>query len=217
MILTRALWATTSAASLALAARYEEYILAPSSRTLHPVSVYRVNGTVDNANTLTGNEPGSATFHDRSAVTFDFGKDIAGLVILDIGEVDLDQHIGITFSESSLWISGEGSDATADAGIDETLWISPTGPGQYSLEREHERGGFKYLSLIHNSTGNIEVQQVTVHFTAMPHYADDQMRDYTGYFHCDDELINRIWYAGAYTNQLCTVCLILTSMLSTCP
>ena len=39
----------------------------------------------------------------------------------------------------------------------------------------------------------------------MPHYADDQLRDYTGYFHCDDELLNRIWYAGAYTNQLCTI------------
>ena len=39
----------------------------------------------------------------------------------------------------------------------------------------------------------------------MPHWEDNQLRDYTGYFHCDDDLINRIWYAGAYTNQLCTI------------
>lgn len=39
----------------------------------------------------------------------------------------------------------------------------------------------------------------------MPHWEDDQLRDYTGWFHCDDDLINRVWYAGAYTNQLCTI------------
>lgn len=39
----------------------------------------------------------------------------------------------------------------------------------------------------------------------MPHWEDDQLRAYTGYFHCNDDLINRIWYAGAYTNQLCTI------------
>ncbi len=39
----------------------------------------------------------------------------------------------------------------------------------------------------------------------MPHWSDNSLRDYTGWFHSNDELINRIWYAGAYTNQLCTI------------
>ena len=68
-----------------------------------------------------------------------------------------------------------------------------------------KRGGFRYLSLLHNTTGGIEVQQVTVQFTPMPHWQDNKLGDYTGYFHCNDELVNRIWYAGAYTNQLCTI------------
>lgn len=130
-------------------------------------------------------------------MTYDFGKNIAGRVTLNIGDVDEDQYIGITFSESSLWISGEGSDGTADAGLDETLWLNPTGPGDISVAPEHERGGFRYLSLIHNTTGGVEVQRLDVHFTPMPHYKDDQLRAYTGWFHCDDELINRVWYAGA--------------------
>lgn len=180
-------------ASLATAAKYEEYILAPSTRTLHPVSVHKVNGTVDRAESLTGDGEGSATFQGPSAVTFDFSKNIAGRVTFNIGSVDEDQYIGITFSESSLWISGKGSDGTADAGLDEILWLQPTGSGDISVAPEHERGGFRYLSLIHNSTGDVEVKRVDVYFTPMPHYDDDQLKAYTGWFHCDDELVNRVW------------------------
>ncbi len=61
-------------ASPASAAQYEQYILAPSSRTLHPVSVYQVNGSVTNAASLTGDAVGSGVFQDVSAVTYDFGK-----------------------------------------------------------------------------------------------------------------------------------------------
>lgn len=180
-------------ATLATAAKYEQYILAPSSRTLHPVSVYKVNGTVSGAESLTGDDEGSATFKGPSAVTFDFGKNIAGRVTLNIGDVDEDQRIGLTFSESSLWVSGEGSDGTADAGLDEILWFHPTEAGDVSVEPQHERGGFKYLSLIKNGTGSVEVRRVDVHFTPMPHYEEDRLREYTGWFHCDDDLINRVW------------------------
>lgn len=55
------------------AARYEQYILAPSTRELHPVSVYQVNGSVTDAASLIGSDSGSATFDGVSAVTFDFG------------------------------------------------------------------------------------------------------------------------------------------------
>lgn len=189
------------------AAKYDQYILAPSSRTLHPVSVYKdiINGTVTGASTIAGDVPGSAVFQGAAGVTYDFEKNIAGLVSLQIGQVDPDTYIGLTYSESSLWISGEGCDATQDSGIDEIYWFKPSGPGNYSVDRIHERGGFRYLSLVTNSTGNIEVQQVSVYFTPMPHYAEDQLRNYTGYFHCDDELLNRIWYAAAYTNQMCSI------------
>ena len=181
--------AVVSAASLVqslLAAKYEQYILAPSSRSVYPVSVYDVNGTVTGAESLTGDQLGSAVFEDASAVTFDYGKSIGGVVSLTLGDVsDTDQYIGITFSESSLWISGDFSDATHDAGNDEALWFNPPGPGVYTVLRERERGSFRYLSLVHNTTGHLEVTQVTTHFTPMPHYAENQLRDYTGYFHCN--------------------------------
>ncbi|KAH9205284.1 Six-hairpin glycosidase-like protein, partial [Leptodontidium sp. 2 PMI_412] len=31
------------------------------------------------------------------------------------------------------------------------------------------------------------------------------VRDYPGYFNSDSEKLNRVWYAGAYTNQLCSI------------
>lgn len=163
---------------------YYGYILAPASRTLYPVLVYNINGTVSGAQSLVLGRPGSAVFHGQSALSMDYGKNIAGVVSLLIGNISSEtQAVGITFSESSLWISGVGSDATAESGIDEVLWIQPTSPGTYTVSREHERGAFRYLSLIHNSTGVIEVREVTTYFTAMPHYGEDRLRDYTGYFH----------------------------------
>lgn len=102
---------------------YSEYILAPSSRTVFPVALYKVNGTVDNADGLLNGVNGTATFSASSAVTFDFGKNIAGTVSLRVGHSvsASDAVIGLTFSESSLWIAGFASDATASDGVDEPL------------------------------------------------------------------------------------------------
>ena len=172
--------------SVVQAIPYDQYILAPPSRILHPIAVYKINGTVTNAESVTEGNSGTLVFQDESAVSYDYSKNIAGVVSINVTNVsDADQYIGITFSESSLWISGLYSDATADAGRDEALWFHVTAPGVYTVDAEHERGGFKYLSLVHNSTGRVEISEVTTHFTPIPHYKEDQMRNYTGYFHCN--------------------------------
>lgn len=167
---------------------YSEYILAPTSRTIYPVSVHSSNGSVSNAESLTSSS-GNAVFQDDSATAYDFGKNIAGVVTLTIGSVsDADQYIGVTFSESSLWVSNASCDATADAGKDETLWFQVTGPGQYTAPRDKERGGFRYMTLVHNTTGSVEVTTAQIHFTPMPHWEDDAIANYSGYFHTDGKL-----------------------------
>lgn len=92
-------------------------------------------------------------------------QNIAGLVTLDVGDADDGQFLGVTFSESSLWISGVGCDGTADAGIDEPLWFAIEGAGSYTPDRKYERGGFRYLSVVHNTTGSVDLQAVTVQYT----------------------------------------------------
>lgn len=175
---------------------YSEYILAPSSRILHPESVHRINGTVSNAASLTGSASGSAVFNGTSAVTYDYGKNIAGLVSITVGvSSSQDAYIGLGYSESSVWINSQASDATADAGLDELLWFNVgKGPATHTVGREHERGGFRYLSLYSNTSASVEVTGVSTYFTAAPDAED--LQAYTGYFHSNDELINRIWYAG---------------------
>ncbi|GIC94338.1 putative alpha-L-rhamnosidase A [Aspergillus udagawae] len=192
------------AAAVCTALPYEEYILAPATRDLIPKRVYHVNGSISNPSALTNAKGGKATFHGVSSVTYDFGRNIAGIVSLDISQASSqDAFIGVTFSESSLWINGEACDATADAGLDSPLWFPVGhGSGRYTAEKKHNRGAFRYLTLVANTSATIAVESVRVNFTAAP---TQNLRAYTGYFHCDDELLNRIWYAGAYTNQLCTI------------
>lgn len=181
----RSIYSLVFAVPVFVSALYDEYILAPTSRTLYPSSVYHINGTVENSDSLLGGSAGeSAKFVDNSAVTYDFSKNIGGVVTLTVSAISDDkQFIGVTFTESSLWISGQWSDATADAGNDEPLWFQPSGPGEYTVDLKNQRGGFRYMSLVHNTTGSVEVSKVSIHFTAVPHLSEDQIHNYTGYFH----------------------------------
>jgi len=185
------------------AAPYSEYILAPSSRTVIPPSIHGVNGTILNVQSLT-TPNGNATFLGNSSVTFDFQKNIAGVVSLTVGNSSSkDAFIGVTFTESSVWINSLAGDGTADAGLDEPLWF-PVGNGSSSFTADlaHQRGAFRYMTVVGNTSATVDVKSVSVHFTASPSH---DLQDYTGYFHSNDELLNRIWYAGAYTNQICTI------------
>jgi hypothetical protein len=81
---------------------YSEYILTPVSRTILPATVHNVNGSVTSAASLTV-PPGNATFKGASAVTYDFGKNIAGIVSFNVSTVaGANGYIGISFTESSL-------------------------------------------------------------------------------------------------------------------
>ncbi|KNG85795.1 putative alpha-L-rhamnosidase A [Aspergillus nomiae NRRL 13137] len=183
---------------------YNEYILAPASRHLVPLEVLEVNGSVTNPSSLTQSSGGNATFDGPASVTFDFGRNIAGIVSLDIGSSSTrNGFIGVTFTESSLWISSQACDATADSGLDSPLWFPVgQGPGTYTAEKKHNRGAFRYMTLVTNTTAAISVRNVQINYTAAP---SQDLRAYTGYFHSNDELLNRVWYAGAYTNQICTI------------
>lgn len=182
---------------------YDEYILAPSSRDLIPQSVYHVNGSITGATSLTQSS-GNATFNGPSAVTYDFGRNIGGIVSVDVlSASSTDAFIGVTFTESSMWVSKEACDATADSGRDSPLWFPVgQGPGHYTVEEKHARGAFRYLTVAGNTTAMVSVRSVQVHFTPVP---SQDLRDYKSYFHCNEDLVTRIWYAGAYTNQLCTI------------
>lgn len=100
---------------------YSEYILAPSQRILQPETVHQANGSVSNAAGLTISGSGSTVLTSESAITYDYKKNIGGLVSFTVSNVNgTGNFIGISFSESSFWISPDGSDA-----VSLLLWMKP--------------------------------------------------------------------------------------------
>lgn len=191
---------------IGIRAQNSPYNLAPSSRTLLPSSTRFVNGTIQNADALLSNDSSEAVLNGPCGVSYDFGKNIAGLVSLNITSVsDPNQYVGVTFTESSLWISNQSCDATGNSGLDEPLWFQPQSAGVYTAPKEKQRGAFRYMSIVTNTTGSVNVSQATVHFTNAPDAPDDGIGNYPGYFQSDDNILNRVWYAGAYTTQLCEI------------
>lgn len=188
----------------AVAVPYSNYILAPSTRTLIPATVYQSFGSVTNPQNLCDATESTSVFNGTASVTYDFQKNIGGIVTLEVESASsANAQLGVTFSESSLWISNLSSDATADSGLDAPLWFAVgAGEGHYTSVPAQGRGGFRYLTIVSNDTDSIALRSVSVNYTAA---LTQDLRGYTGYFHCDDELINRIWYAGAYTAQLSTI------------
>ncbi|KAF2187889.1 glycoside hydrolase family 78 protein [Zopfia rhizophila CBS 207.26] len=117
--------------------------------------------------------------------------------------VGMDEYLGFTFTESSMWISPFHCDSASAAIFDSPLWFNIPSEGKYNAEKKRQRGGFRYMSIWHNSTGTVAIRDLSVNFTASPEM--DDLRDYSGYFNSDSERLNRVWYAGAYTNQLCSM------------
>tara|TARA_R110002003_G_scaffold180_4_gene14366 strand:+ start:5800 stop:7635 length:1836 start_codon:yes stop_codon:yes gene_type:complete len=136
-------------------------------------------------------------------VVFDFGIEVGGIASITY-TANGTGEIGLAFSEASTWI-GEWSDASNGkfAGRDGALHFSVAGAGQgnYTMPDKVMRGGFRYMTafLMTPSNAWVNITDVQLEISFQPTWAN--LRAYQGYFYCNDELLNRIWYAGAYTLQ----------------
>ncbi|WP_103940979.1 alpha-L-rhamnosidase-related protein [Thermomonospora echinospora] len=184
-------------------APWQSYNLSPASRTVKPVAVFRTNGTVT--------DPDAVLKGDRtrlsgagSYLTLDFGKNVTGLVTLKFAGSDGPQRVGLAFSESSEYV-GIQTDASTGGprSRDGAIYADVDGRTTYTMPAKYLRGGFRYLTVFLESAGSVDLEGVSAHFTAAPKM--DDLRDYANYFYSSDELLNRIWYAGAYTIQLNTI------------
>ena len=182
----------------------DDYNLSPFSRTLAPVAVQRIHGEVSSSDQMpTG---GTRTIKGKgSYIVFDFGKEVGGIPSLQFGAVsDSAQSVFLAFSESGLY-TGPQSDASVvgPPAEDGSLSANVTANGTYSVPQEKLRGGFRYLTVGLETSGSVELTGVTLYFTPAPTLPD--LRAYRGSFRSNDDLLNRVWYAGAYTVQLDTI------------
>lgn len=175
----------------------------PTSRTLKPTAVYRTSGSVANPqNVLSGQS--TRISGSQSSITLDFGKEVAGMGTLSFGSTsDGGQRVGLAFSESSLYVGTNSDRSSGRDGEDGALYTTASANGTYTMPTAQQRGGFRYLTVFLDTSGWVDLKGVSLNFTAAPGKANPA--DYANYFHSNDDLLNRIWYAGAYTVQLNTI------------
>ncbi|MGW7257658.1 alpha-L-rhamnosidase-related protein [Streptomyces sp. NPDC054834] len=175
----------------------------PTSRTVKPTAVYRTSGSVANPqNVLSGQS--TRISGSQSAITLDFGKEVGGVTTLSFASVsDSGQRVGLAFSESSRYVGNNSDRSSGRDGEDGALYATASANGSYTVPTAQLRGGFRYLTVFLDTSGWVDLKGVSLGFTAAPGKTDPA--DYANYFSSSDDLLNRIWYAGAYTVQLNTI------------
>ena len=186
-----------------------------------------ITGSPTNALAVDGKSVRLTSSGGRSGsplLTVDLGQDVGGLANVRILAASTPRPaLHACFSESQAYLAvtdgqnnGEGAIApgcdTANIfngfpGVGYTydsdshlLAVPATLPG--TATDTVLRGGFRYLTLFLDGPGWIDVDGVTVTFTAAP--AQTNLQNYAGHFLSSDDTLNKIWYAGAYTTQLDT-------------
>jgi hypothetical protein len=171
---------------------------APASRTVAPQRVYATTGTVRHHGASTVLAGAGAS------ITYDFGKEVGGLVTLRFGSSgDAGQRLGLAFTESSQYVGTTSDASNGGDGPDGAVFADVTPGAAWTMPAASLRGGFRYLTLFAATTGSIAVDRVSLAISFAPSMAN--LRDYANSFHSSDPLLNRIWYAGAYTVQTNTI------------
>ncbi|KAE8149621.1 Six-hairpin glycosidase-like protein [Aspergillus avenaceus] len=185
---------------------WEKNIFAPSSRTVSPnrtLSLAEPNSTVDYEKSMP-----YKLHNNGSSVVFDFGIEVGGLVTVNFTSSGGSGALGLAFSEAKNWI-GEWSDSSTHSTHkpDGALYANFTKDEttSYVMPDEYLRGGFRYMTvfLVTDDQATVEVEDVSLEISFQPTWSN--LRAYQGYFHSNDDLLNRIWYSGAYTLQTNTV------------
>ncbi|KAK0109311.1 hypothetical protein ONS96_003130 [Cadophora gregata f. sp. sojae] len=176
---------------------WDAYNYSPSSRTVSPISIFTEDFT------LLSFYPTIANL-SSNVLIYDFGKEVGGIVTVQYKAVGSGE-LGLAFSEARNWTgrASDGSNGRYVPRADGALFtpISTTTNGTYTMPDASMRGGFRYLSIFTQTDHmiSIEVTKVSLELSFQPTWSN--LRAYSGYFHSSDDLLNRIWYAGAYTLQ----------------
>ncbi|CZT11599.1 related to alpha-L-rhamnosidase A [Rhynchosporium graminicola] len=176
---------------------WDKYNYAPSSRVVSPISYFAPAGGVSThypaAVSLNGN---------NNQLIFDFGKLVGGIVTVSYSATGAG-NLGMAFTEAKNW-TGEASDSSngsfnPDGAVITT--VSTTAGANFTMPDAKLRGGFRYMTLFTQTSSqvNVNIHDITVEIGFQPTWSN--LRAYQGYFSCSDPLLNKIWYAGAYTLQ----------------
>jgi hypothetical protein len=137
-----------------------------------------------------------------SHIIFDFEKEVAGIVTITYSAQGTGS-MGLAFTEAKNWTGDWSDSSNGSFNPDGALYvnITTTEESKYTMPDPKLRGGFRYLTLFSETLSDvfINILNITVEIAFQPAWPN--LRAYQGYFSCSDDLLNRIWYSGAYTLQ----------------
>jgi len=183
------------------AAPLDQYVMAPDDRIVRPESIERVDvngGRVDQPEGLLA-AGGAVTRIERTesgdpAIVLDFGKVVSGRVVLATAASN-QPPVRLAASESLHFLTRDG----------DVVWGDQRSYGwQPNRTGDNFRSGqltFRYLMIYLAGNGFVDIDSVVLEFTPFLGTPDT----YAGCFESSDDLLNRIWYSGAYTLELNTV------------
>ncbi|KAJ4289803.1 hypothetical protein N0V90_011134 [Kalmusia sp. IMI 367209] len=189
--------ATASATNL-----WDTFIHSPASRQVRPTAIYTKSGNVTISKDINGEYV--LLMSPASQVSLDFGVEVGGWISLNANTTSASTpQLSLAFAESPSFVRAisddTGSIATQD--YDKALNISVSrGSTWYRVPEERFRGGFRFLTI--RALGQVTVTNVTCEIGFATGTKD--LRKYAGYFYtpdADQQILNRAWYAGAYTVQ----------------
>ena len=151
---------------------------------------------------------GSATITSNSAsngapyVLFDFGRPVCGSFVFDYSNKG-PVNVKVTFSNAKAYagLTGDGCSGSCpveDASKDFTL----DGSGTQTISFPSRGWVYTYVMVMVSGPGSLTISNVHNQYQACPQMAAPDA--YRGYFYCNDEELNKVWYGGAYTAQTCT-------------
>ncbi|KAI1442213.1 glycoside hydrolase family 78 protein [Annulohypoxylon stygium] len=189
----------TGPQTAAFPGEWESNLFAPPSRTVTPKAVFDL-GTGE-----TSDIKAVSFATTKSGVYYDFGFEVGGIATIQftVTSVDGDGALGIAFTEAKNWIgpisdSSNGNTARKDGAIYANF--SSTGDQTYVMPDELLRGGFRYMTIfLTGATSSVTINDVSVELSFQPTWSN--LQAYQGYFHSSDDMLNKIWYSGAYTLQ----------------
>ncbi|HEX5165711.1 MAG TPA: amylo-alpha-1,6-glucosidase [Thermomicrobiales bacterium] len=179
----------------------DRWVVAPEDRAVRPVAIERADangGRVENPDGLLAAGGAEATLERVSGsdptIILDFGKVVSGQVRITTGASN-QPPLRIAASESLQFLTDDGD---VDWGDQRSYGWQPARAGDEYLSGQLT---FRYLMLYLAGNGRVDIDDVVLEFTPFLGTSDT----FAGCFESSDDLLNRIWYAGAYTLELNTV------------
>lgn len=189
---------------IALSRRWQSYDEAPAQAIVRPMRVIEVSGEVSDPQALANPSSGQTTTltypigGQAPSLILDYGKDVGGYGTFDVAAAS-GTGLEAAYSET---LANMGNDGDATVGLLQSGDVSRTDTfvvlGSGVQTGPLIQGAERYEKVTLTLPGTVTLRSAGIEFTPLRETPSAMQ----GHFLSSDQLLNRIWYAGAYTLNL---------------